>query len=184
MRDLPTGYLDTCNRIVSILHALFCIVSTTYYFLTTSIYIECGGSTTALEYSILVVSTGYLCYDLLCMMYLGILDLDGTFHHSMAIIVSSLLIILDSGTNYWVGVLAMSEVSIPFLHMRCILRTIGLSKTKAFYLCEDLYFGLYFIGRALVGSVLIWNIMICDSIFILLKIAGFPLEIRSLYFIW
>ena len=60
----------------------------------------------------------------------------------------------------------------------------GLSKTKAYYFFEDCYFALYFIGRVIIGSILIWNIMVCDKIFPLLKVVGFPLEIRSIYFIF
>ena len=172
---------------VSIAHALFCIVSTSYYFAVgnpTNTDIVCGGSLTELEYSIIVVSTGYLIYDLFGMAYLGLLDKDGIFHHGVCVLITFQLIRLDQGCNFWVGVLFMSEVSIPFMHCRLILRQMGLSKTKAYYFFEDCYFALYFIGRVLIGSVLIWNCMICDKIYPLLKIVGFPLEIRSIYFIF
>ena len=78
----------------------------------------------------------------------------------------------------------MSELSIPFMHIRLIMRQMGLSKTKAYYFFEDCYFALYFIGRVMIGSVLIWNCMLCDKIYTLLKITGFTLEIRSIYFIF
>ena len=64
------------------------------------------------------------------------------------------------------------------------MRHLGLSRTKAYEFTENCYFGFYFIGRVIIGTVLIWNIMICDEIFLPLKIVGFPLELRSLYFVY
>ena len=95
VKDLPKDYVDTCNRIVSILHASFCIISTSYYFLIgygNNIHIVCGQSTTDIEYFITIVSTGYFIYDLIGMLYLGILDSDGVFHHGAVIIITTMLI--------------------------------------------------------------------------------------------
>ena len=150
---------------VSIVHAFFCILSSSYYFAVgnpTNIEIICGGALTDLEYSIIVVSTGYLIYDVLGMAYFNLLDRDGMFHHGAAITITVQLIRLDQGCNFWVGVLFMSEVSIPFMHFRLIMRSMGLSNTKGYYFFEDMYFALYFIGRVLIGSIIIWNIMVCD----------------------
>ena len=76
---------------VSIAHALFCIISTSYYFGSgnpTNTEIVCGGSVTDLEYTIIIVSTGYLVYDLVGMAYLGLLDKDGIFHHGACILIT------------------------------------------------------------------------------------------------
>ena len=77
----------------------------------------------------------------------------------------------------------MSEISGPFMHIRVMLRYIGLGRTKAYYLSEDAYFSLYFIGRVCIGSVVIWNTLMCDKIILILKIVGFPLEIRSIFYL-
>ena len=69
------------------------------------------------------------------------------------------------------------------MHIRVILRQIGLGRTKAYYLIEDCYFALYFIGRIIIGTVMLWYIMTCDKISPLMKVVGFPLEIRSLYYV-
>ena len=75
------------------------------------------------------------------------------------------------------------EISGPFMHIRVILRQIGLGRTKAYYLIEDCYFVLYFIGRIVIGTIMLWYIMTCDKISLLMKVVGFPLEIRSLYYV-
>ena len=154
---MPAGYIDSCNRVVSIVHALFCTFGALIYFASDSnMSIKCGGSTTDLEYFMIIVSTGYFVYDVLCMLYLGLLDSDGSFHHGAVIIITWSLLCYDQGCNYWVGVLLMSECSIPFMHCRLIMRSLHLSRTKAYNFFEDMYFSLYFIGRVIIGSALIW----------------------------
>ena len=182
---MPAKYIDSCNRVVSILHSLFCLFGALIYFATdNNVRIKCGGEVTNFEYFMIIVSTGYFFYDVLCMIYLGLLDSDGSFHHGAVIVITCCLVCYDQGCNYWVGVLLMSECSIPFMHCRLILRSLGLSRTKAFNFFEDMYFSLYFLGRVVIASALIWQIMACEHIHIFLKIGGFPLEIRSIYFIW
>ena len=95
IKDLPAGYLDTCNRVVSILHALFCTLSSVYYFIGNNMELKCGASTTDLQYFIIIVSTGYFFYDLLCMLYLGLLDSDGCFHHGSVIVITTFLLRYD-----------------------------------------------------------------------------------------
>ena len=144
---------------------MFCIISTHYYFLVgwgENFPVECGKACGDLEYFIVAFSTAYHIYDFLACAYLGLLDSDDIFHHGSVIIITMLLIITDQGTNYWVGVLAMSEFSIPFLHIRLILRNLELIQTKAYQMSEVCYFGCYFIGRVIIGTVLVWQIMTCD----------------------
>ena len=93
---MPAGYIDSCNRVVSIAHALFCTIGALIYFASDSnMYIKCGGSTTDLEYFMIIVSTGYFVYDILCMLYLGLLDSDGSFHHGAVIIITWSLLCYD-----------------------------------------------------------------------------------------
>ena len=77
VKQLPAHYTDSCNRLVSILHATFCIISTNYYFFSgwgESFPPECGKSTAELEYFIVMFSSAYHLYDILALMYLGIID--------------------------------------------------------------------------------------------------------------
>ena len=170
---------------VSIVYGFFCIISTSYYFAAgnpTNIEIICGGAVTDLEYSITIVTTGYFIHDLLGLAYFNRLDKDSIFHHGIMIAVAIQLMRLDQGCNFWVGVIFIGELGLPFRDFRLITRLMGLSYTKGYYFFEDMYFALYFIGRGLIGFKLVWNILVCDKILLLLKIGGFPLYIRSIYF--
>ena len=129
-------------------------------------------------------STSYHCYDLLSMQYFGLLESDSIFHHGSVILITLMLVITDQALNYWVGVLAMSEFSVPFLHVRLILRNLELSATKAYQFSETCYFACYFIGRAIIGAILVWQIMTCEKILLIFKIGGLPLWLRSLYVIY
>ena len=114
---------------VSIVYGFFCIISTSYYFAVgnpTNIEIICGGTVTDLEYSITIVTTGYFIHDLLALAYFNRLDKDSIFHHGIAIAVAIQLMRLDQGCNFWVGVIFMSELALPFRDFRLITRLMGL----------------------------------------------------------
>ena len=65
-------------------------------------------------------------------------------------------IINGQGANYWIALLSFGETPMPFMHMKLILRSLGLTRTKVFNLVEDIYAFLYFIGRVLIGTYLYW----------------------------
>ena len=79
-------------------HSLFAVLSTTYYFTfgnPTRLEIICGGNVTDLEYSIIIISTGFFIQDLLSHAFFGLLTRDTIFHHTTAIVITILLVELD-----------------------------------------------------------------------------------------
>ena len=87
---------------------------------------ECGLISTQSEYLVLMSSTGYFTYDFIAMALLGLLDLDMTVHHILC--VSGLCVTLQQevGANLVVMGLFVAEISNPAMHMRIMLKHIGL----------------------------------------------------------
>ena len=65
LSKMPTSYKDTCNRIVCIIHEVFCGVAGAIYYSTSDNWnMTCGQTTTQLEYYIVIVSTAFFINDL------------------------------------------------------------------------------------------------------------------------
>jgi len=184
-RKMPKAYKDTCNRVVCILHEVFCTIAVAIYFATDdNLNIKCGQTTTGLEYLIIVISTAFFIYDIFSKKFLGILDSAALLHHVMVIGVTVSFIVNGQGVNFWVGALFFSEGPMPFMHMRFILRSLGLTRTKAYNLIDDIYVFLYFIGRVLIDTPLFLKFSFCDAIPLLTRIGVLPISLLSLHAFW
>jgi hypothetical protein len=113
---------------------------------------------------------GYFIYDQLCMMVLGVLDLQMFIHHMLCIIGMLTVLYTDIGAGFAGIALFVTEVSNPPMHARVILRTIGKRYTQAYEIAEYLYFAMFFIGRMIVGHPIVYSILMCGPMNILSKI--------------
>ena len=153
-------YLDLRNRMVSFIHGILMLVMSLHFLLLADY--GCGSLTTQQEYTILVISSGYFSYDFLAMAWFGLLDLDMTIHHLLCIAGMSYTLSLGKGANFVVAGLFVAEVSNPAMHMRIMLKHIGLRYARAYEVAEFCYFVLFFIGRMLTGIPVVYYTVTCD----------------------
>ena len=66
--------------------------------------------------------------------------------------------------------LFVAEVSNPAMHMRVMLKHIGLRYTRAYEVAEFTYFITFFIGRMIIGHPAVITTLICDKINLLAKV--------------
>ena len=132
-------WLDLRNRIVSFVHGttvLFLSGYNTYF-----AHSQCGERNSEFETFILQFSNGYFAYDLLAMAYLGILDRSMTIHHLICMGGLSGGLITGYSADILIGAIFLTEISNPAMHIRVILRLLGLRYTKAYETSEITYMG-------------------------------------------
>lgn len=117
---------------------------------------------TPLEQFTLLMSGGYFFYDLLCMIWLGLLDSAMLIHHTMCIVGIWILLAQDGSAFAIVHGLFVAEVSNPAMHTRVILRHLGYRYTKAYEVAEYMYFSLFFFGRVIMGHPVVYNVISCS----------------------
>ena len=145
----PAVELDVRNRVVSFIHGIVALLICGYHILFT--FTECGEQTVPAEYLVLVISGGYFTYDLLAMAWLGLLDIDMTIHHLLCAVGILISLRINVGTGYFVLGLFVAEVSNPSMHIRVMLRNLGMRYTKSYEVAEYLYFATFFFGRVVIG---------------------------------
>lgn len=153
-------YLDLRNRQVSFVHGLVCIFLCLHYLL--SVDFECGAHTRGLDYCILIMSCGYFSYDFLSMAWFGLLDLDMTIHHLLCISGMVYTLMIETGSNFIVLGLFVAEVSNPAMHMRIMLKHIGLRYSRSYEVAEFMYFGTFFLGRYVLGHPAVYLTITCE----------------------
>ena len=158
MKRIP--YLDMRNRMVSFIHGILMMCLCAHY-MAFGDY-GCGTLTTEMEYWILVVSSGYFCYDFLSMAWFGLLDKDMAIHHSLCIIGMVYTLAMGQGACYIVMGLFVAEVSNPPMHMRIMLKHIGLRYSRSYEVAELCYFTFFFIGRMIVGQPAVYATIVCE----------------------
>ena len=77
------NYLDTKNRMVTIIYEVLISLFTGYFIVFK--FTKCGESKTPYEHFMLTLSAGFHIYDLLALAWLKLLDKDRLFHHSIVI---------------------------------------------------------------------------------------------------
>ena len=167
---------------VSFIHGMLMILLSTYAMLFQDSY--CGSLITKLEYNTMVLSSGYFMYDFLAMAYFGLLDFDMTVHHMMCIAGMLVTIYFGVGCNFVVAGLFIAEVSNPPMHMRIMLKHIGLRYSRAYEIAEFCYFGTFFLGRMVVGHPIVYSTISCDKMNLLGKIVCAGVMAQSYQFLY
>ena len=75
------------------------------------------------------------------MAYLGILDRSMTIHHMICTSGLACSLLTNSSAHILIGAIFLTEISNPSMHVRVILRLIGLRYTQAYETCEISYMG-------------------------------------------
>lgn len=133
--------LDLRNRIVSLIHGSSIMLLAGYN--TYFIHSQCGEDNTKFEEFLLNFSGGYFSYDLIAMAYLGICDRSMLIHHLICITGIVFGLFSSSAGNILVGALFLTEISNPAMHVRVVLKHLGLRYTKAYETAELVYMRKY-----------------------------------------
>ena len=126
-----------------------------------------------------MMSTGYFTYDFFSMAYFGLLDLDMTVHHMLCVSGLIYTIFEGQGTNYIVMGLFVAEVSNPAMHMRIMLKHIGLRYSQSYEIAEFCYFVSFFVGRMIVGHPVVFMTCWCDKLNLFAKIVSLGVLAQS-----
>jgi hypothetical protein len=116
------------------------------------------------------------------MMFEGLLDKAMIIHHPLSIIGLSLPLIENVSGNYCLLAMFISEISNPPMTLRHILRLTGKRYTKAYEWSEVSFILLFFFGRTVVATPIVYETMKCDVNHLLLKISCGSLMLYSFYF--
>ena len=111
----------------------------------------------------MVISSGYFSYDFISMAWFGLLDFDMTVHHLLCISGMAWTLALGKGSNFVVAGLFVAEVSNPAMHMRIMLKHIGLRYARSYEIAEFCYFVMFFVGRIIVGIPVVYSTVACDQ---------------------
>lgn len=138
--------LDMRNRIVSLFHGLTIMLLAGYN--TYFVHSQCGEHNTSFEETLMGISNGYFLYDLIAMAYLGICDRSMFIHHLICIIGLSSGLWTGHAADILVGALFLTEISNPCMHVRVVLKHLGLRYTKAYETAELSYICKPFISQS------------------------------------
>ena len=165
--------LDIKNRVVSVIHGtgLLSLAAYEYYFKPGS----CGDATTPYERYCIYFAVGYFLYDFFCMAYYNLLDWTMTIHHWICIIGMTSTIVNEKGSNFVVCGMFIAESSNPPMHLRIMLKHLGMRYTKAYETFEIAFMVLYIYCRILLGLGLTWNTCLCHHNSLLTRFLAFAL---------
>jgi hypothetical protein len=137
---------------------------------------------TRYEKMLIYTSVGYFTYDFLCMAWYGLLDVTMIIHHTVVAMGMSLALVQGRNASLVVGGMFIAEVSNPPMHVRVMLRHLGLRYSKAYEWCEIWFIMLYTFGRIIVGLYQVHQVCSCESALFLVKFAAVALLAQSIYF--
>jgi hypothetical protein len=176
------GYLDLRNRQVSFVHGLLSLGLGTHCYLTSDAH--CGSKIIPYEYGIIVMSSGYFIYDFLSMAWFGLLDVDMTFHHFVSVGGLTLTLYSGTGANFICMSLFFGELSNPAMHMRVMLKHLGLRYTKAYEVAEFIFFVTYFFGRVIIQHPVVYLELTCEELNSAIKLMYIGILFQSYQFLY
>ena len=138
-------YIDLRNRQVSFIHGLIgLIVGLSKLFFDGP---SCAVATTPLEYIVLTQSSAYFIFDFFAMAYFNLLDVDMTIHHILAVLLFTGAISTGGGANLFLIALGVGEISNPAMHLRMMVKDLGMRYTRTYEVLEIIYFITFLFGR-------------------------------------
>jgi len=109
------------------------------------------------------------------MAYYGLVDKAMSFHHWSCILGMSLPLTYGKSGNYIVVGMYIAELSNPFMHIRCILRSYGLRYSKSYEAMEIIFMVLYIYGRLILGPYIVWTTLSCSQNHFIVRLASLGL---------
>ena len=180
-RKLPLNdELDVRNRFISLIHGVVALYLSGYefFFLPAS----CGDANTFYESYVMLISTAYFTYDFLAMAYYGLLDWSMTLHHFVVILGMGLNIYNGYSAHLLLGGMFVAEISNPPMHLRCMMKHLGLRYTKSYEAADILFLVLYMLARLILGTYQVYIAVMCDKIHIVVKLCALAILLQSYHF--
>jgi len=174
--------LDMRNRIVSFFHGSSMLISAGYhmYFL----HSDCGACNTSLERNIIYTSCGYFLYDFVAMAYYGLLDKGIFIHHILCVLIYVTGLSQGNSASLMINAVFAAEISNPIMHVRMILKYMGLRHTKSYEGSELTYIMLFIYGRIFLGTPVVINTLMCSQNNFLMKLSAVGIICQSYFFIY
>lgn len=94
---------------------------------------------------------------------------DMFFHHTICILGIIGVLLEGHDTCHVVAGLFVAEVSNPAMHIRTMLRNLGMRYTLAHDTAEIIYFMMFFYGRVIIGHPVVYETVMCNSTNIIAK---------------
>ena len=152
--------LSLQNRIVSMIYGVL-VVSMSFIEL---IHGEkfCGSLTTAGEYNVMIMTSGFQAFDILYLAYFDLLGFDMALHHISCMTAMASCAHYGKGSNFALMCLMTADFSMPIMHIRVFLKSVGLRYTRVYEVCEILFFGSYIVSRMGFLQVINYFLLTCD----------------------
>lgn len=144
---------------------------------------QCGDINSNYENNLIYVAVGYFMYDFCCMAYYGLLDWAMFFHHILTAVGMSCALVSGNSATLIVFGMFVAELSNPAMHLRTILRHLGLRYSKIYEAFEIGFIMLYCYARLFVGAFLVWKTCNCENLLMFQKITAVFLLLQSLHFV-
>lgn len=173
--------LDVLNRIVSIFHGTAALLLSGYHFATHGA--NCYYPTVNFEIQVFLMSSGYFIYDFLAMAYYGLLDAPMTLHHVVVVIGEIMTIEYGRAASLSLAAMFIAEISNPAMHVRVILKHLGLRYTKIYELFELTFLFLYTFGRLLLGTYVVYLMGTCSELHLLVRMSAVIILLQTIFFV-
>jgi hypothetical protein len=173
--------LDMLNRVVSIFHGAAALILSGYHF--ASYGAHCSLPNVDYENQVFLMSAGYFTYDFLAMAYYGLLDAPMTLHHVVVVIGEIMTVELGSSASLALAALFVAEISNPAMHIRVILKHLGLRYTKLYELFELTFVFLYTFVRLLLGFYIVYLMVSCPSLHVAVRISAVVILLQTIFFV-
>lgn len=174
---------DTCNRMVSLVHALIC-GSLPYFVVDLSDWKDkVGTPTTEDQLMVLKLSMGYFVYDMFCCLAIELcttgVDAATLFHHVTTIAGLCVGVFQRTSGHELLMCLLLMEASTPFMHMRFVFREVGWSD-RTFAQVNDVLFAVVFlVCRNVLGVFVVYWTLISETTPWVVKAGGVGIALVS-----
>ena len=105
-----------------------------------------------------------------------------TLHHTLAILLWVGAILGDKGGHFFLVAFGIGELSNPAMHLRMIVKHMGLKYTRLYEVLEIAYFTSFLFGRQLFLHPGIYNVCVCSEIHLALKLMSLTILAQSWLF--
>eukprot|EP00899_Mesostigma_viride_P015592 jgi/Mesvir1/24033/Mv10771-RA.1 len=182
LRERSHGFV---NRVVSIIHAIIsCVLACLSVEDWSDLFGGIGGPNNAAQLLCMQVSLGYFIYDFVCCFFETPLDMITQVHHVLAIAGLAYGVTHGKSGSELVLCLAVIEVSNPMMHTRWCLRELGRKTTPLALANEMLFVLLYFVGRIVIGPMIVYHCVLSETIHIVVKIGAIGIQLVSLFWFY
>lgn len=174
-------YYDTKTRIVSILHAslIFWLCLYDVVFFQSD---KCGSDNYFFQNFILLISFSYFAYDIIACIWLDCSDNEMIYHHVSVMLAYYCSLAFNNSASEMMRALIVAEVTNPIMHLRVIIKNVGLKDTKIYIILDYVYMVMYVIARMIYGTQVIIFTVFCRNNVFFVKLGGAFVYLQSIIF--